>query len=51
LITFLFFYILFKWIPEKKVGTMAALASALFSALLWEGVKRGYTYSLVNIRC
>lgn len=49
LITFLFFYILFKWIPEKKVGTMAALASALLSALLWEAVKRGYTYYLVNI--
>ncbi len=49
LITFLFFYILFKWIPEKKVGGLAALASALFSALLWEMVKRGYTYYLVNV--
>jgi membrane protein len=49
LITFFFFYILFKWIPEKKVGAMAALAAALFSALLWETVKRAYTYYLVNI--
>jgi len=49
LITFLFFYILFKWIPEKKVGALAALAAALFSALLWEAVKRGYTYYLVNL--
>jgi membrane protein len=49
LLTFLFFYILFKWIPEKKVGTMAALTSSLFSALLWETVKRAYTYYLVNI--
>jgi membrane protein len=49
LITFLFFYILFKWIPEKKVAAMAALASSLFSALLWEMVKRAYTYYLVNI--
>lgn len=49
LITFLFFYILFKWIPEKKVGTMAALTSSLFSALLWEMVKRAYTYYLVNV--
>ncbi|MCU0235873.1 MAG: YihY/virulence factor BrkB family protein [Acidobacteria bacterium] len=49
LITFLFFYILFKWIPEKKVGGMAALVASLFSALLWELVKRAYTYYLVNI--
>jgi membrane protein len=48
-ITFLFFYILFKWIPEKKVSGIAALASALFSAVLWETVKRGYTYYLVNV--
>ena len=49
LITFLFFYILFKWIPEKKVSGLAALASALFSAVLWETVKRAYTYYLVNV--
>ncbi len=49
LITFFFFYILFKWIPEKKVGAVAALVTALFSALLWETVKRAYTYYLVNI--
>jgi membrane protein len=49
LITFLFFYILFKWIPEKKVGSMAALAASLFAAALWETVKRAYTYYLVNI--
>jgi len=49
IITFLFFYILFKWIPEKKVVGLAALASALFSALLWETVKRAYTYYLVNV--
>jgi len=49
LITFLFFYILFKWIPEKKVGAVAALVSSLYSALLWETVKRAYTYYLVNV--
>jgi membrane protein len=49
LITFLFFYILFKWIPEKRVNALAAFASSLFSALLWEMVKRGYTYYLVHI--
>jgi membrane protein len=49
IISFLFFYILFKWIPEKKVWGAAALVSALFSALLWETVKRAYTYYLVNV--
>jgi membrane protein len=49
LITFMFFYILFKWIPEKDVHPMAAFVSALISALLWEIVKRGYTYYLVNV--
>jgi membrane protein len=49
LITFLFFYILFKWIPEKRVNAIATLVSALFSALLWETVKRAYTYYLINV--
>lgn len=49
LITFLLFYILFKWIPEKRVALPAALVSAFFAALLWETVKRVYTYYLVNI--
>jgi membrane protein len=49
LITFLFFYILFKWIPEKKIEAGAAFAASLFSALLWEMVKRAYTYYLVNV--
>ena len=49
LITFLFFYILFKWIPEKKIATGAAFTASLFSALLWETVKRAYTYYLVHV--
>jgi len=49
LITALFFYILFKWIPEKRVNAVPALAAALFAALLWETVKRAYTFYLVNV--
>jgi uncharacterized BrkB/YihY/UPF0761 family membrane protein len=30
LVTFLFFFILFKWIPEKKIKTGAALIAAVF---------------------
>jgi membrane protein len=49
LVTFLFFFILFKWIPEKKVKKTAALIAAIFSALLWELVKRAYTYYLIHV--
>jgi membrane protein len=49
LITFLFFFILFKWIPEKKIKTGAALIAAIFSAFLWELLKRIYTYYLVHV--
>jgi membrane protein len=49
LVTFLFFFILFKWIPEKKVKSGAALIAAIFSALLWELVKRVYTYYLIHV--
>ncbi len=49
LITLLFFYILFKWIPEKKVAAGAAFTASLFSALLWETIKRAYTYYLVHV--
>jgi membrane protein len=49
LVTFLFFFILFKWIPEKKVKTGAALIAAVFSALLWELLKRAYTYYLIHM--
>jgi len=49
LITFLLFYILYKWIPEKRVCTPSALIAAGLSALVWEIVKRGYTLYLINI--
>jgi membrane protein len=49
LVTFLFFFILFKWIPEKKVNSAAALIAAVYSALLWELLKRAYTYYLIHV--
>ncbi len=48
-ITFLIFFFLFKWIPEKKVCIKGAFISALISALLWEVTKRVYTYYLVKV--
>jgi membrane protein len=49
MITFLFFFILYKWIPEKKIYVKGALISALISSALWEIAKRAYTYYLINI--
>jgi membrane protein len=49
LITFLFFFVLYKWIPEKVVYVKGALISAFISSILWELGKRGYAYYLVNI--
>jgi len=48
-ITFCLFFILYKWIPERRVRTRAAWIAALVSSLLWEVVKRGYAYYLVNL--
>jgi YihY family inner membrane protein len=49
LITLLFFFILYKWIPEKIVYVKGAFTAAVISTVLWEIVKRGYTFYLVNI--
>ncbi|MCX6557964.1 MAG: YihY/virulence factor BrkB family protein [Candidatus Aminicenantes bacterium] len=49
LVTFLFFFILYKWIPEKRIHAGAALIAAFFSALLWELLKRAYTYYLIHV--
>ncbi|MCK5004263.1 MAG: YihY/virulence factor BrkB family protein [Candidatus Aminicenantes bacterium] len=48
-ITFLIFFFIFKWIPEKKVCIKGAFISALISALIWEFTKRVYTYYLVKV--
>jgi len=49
IITFLFFFILYKWIPEKVIYIKGALVAAIICSVLWEIVKRGYTFYLVNI--
>jgi len=48
-ITFLFFFILYKWIPEKVVYIRGAVISAIICTILWELSKRAYTYYLLNI--
>lgn len=49
LFTFLVFFIIYKWIPEKRVNLKGALISAIICAFFWEVVKRAYAYFLVNI--
>lgn len=49
IITFLFFFVLYKWIPEKVVYVKGAFISAIIAGLLWELSKRTYSYYLVNI--
>jgi len=48
LLTFLFFLVLYKWVPEKKVHTRSALYAALFCTVLWESVKRLYAWYLID---
>jgi membrane protein len=48
-ISFLIFFIVYKWIPEKKVYTRGALTAALLSTVVWEVIKRAYAFYLENI--
>ncbi|MCP5104746.1 MAG: YihY/virulence factor BrkB family protein, partial [bacterium] len=49
LVTFLFFFVLYKWIPEKVVYLKGAFIAAAICTVLWELVKRAYAYYLVNV--
>lgn len=47
-LTFLVFFILFKFIPEKKVHTRAAALPAAIAALLYEVFKRIFAFYVVH---
>lgn len=47
-LTFLMFFILYKFIPETKVHTRAALVPAAVAALLFEVFKRAFAYYVVH---
>jgi membrane protein len=47
-LTFLMFFILYKFIPETKVHTRAALIPAAVAALLFEVFKRAFAYYVVH---
>jgi len=48
-ITFLFFLILYKWIPEKPVYFKGAVIAAVISTIVWETIKYLYTYYVVHV--
>jgi membrane protein len=47
-LTFLVFFILYKFIPETKVYTRSAAIAALFSTLLWELFKRLFAFYVAH---
>lgn len=48
ILTFLFFFSLYKFIPEVKVYTKAALVAALIGGLLWEVFKRLFAFYVAH---
>jgi membrane protein len=49
LITFIFFFILYKWIPEKVVYLKGSFIAAIICTILWETLKRLYTFYMIKI--
>jgi membrane protein len=49
LITFVFFFTLYKWIPEKVVYIKGAFIAAIITTLLWETLKRAFTFYMIKI--
>jgi membrane protein len=47
-LTFLMFYVLYKFIPEIKVHTRAGLIPAAVAALFFEGFKRAFAFYVAN---
>jgi len=48
-LTFLVFFSLYKFIPEIKVYTRAAVIAACIAALLWEVFKRLFAFYVAHI--
>jgi membrane protein len=48
LLTFLMFYILYKYIPESKVHTRAGIIPAALAALLFEVFKRAFAFYVAH---
>ncbi len=44
-----YFFVLYKWIPERRVKTFAALRSAIFTAVLWIAGTHVFMWYIENI--
>ncbi len=49
LLSFSFFFVLYKFIPPVSVKTSSALISAIFTTTLWEIAKRIFTWYIGNV--
>ncbi|MGQ9618854.1 MAG: YihY/virulence factor BrkB family protein [Candidatus Aminicenantia bacterium] len=49
LLSFVFFFVLYKFIPPVAIKTSSALFSAIFTTSLWEVAKRVFTWYIGNI--
>ncbi len=49
IITATFFYVVYRFVPGKRVGARAAAAGALLATLLWEGSKNAFAYYVRNL--
>lgn len=49
LLSFSFFFVLYKFIPPVSVKTSASLISAIFTTTLWEIAKRIFTWYIGNV--
>jgi membrane protein len=48
-ITFSFFFLIYRLVPRRVVSTEHAARGALIGTLLWEGAKAGFAYYLRNL--
>lgn len=44
-----FFFVVYRTVPSRLVGTRHALLGALLATLLWEGAKLGFAYYVRNL--
>lgn len=49
MISFSFFYVIYRVVPRRVVRHGDAMAGALLATVLWEGAKNGFAYYLRNV--
>jgi membrane protein len=49
MVSFSFFYVIYRVVPRRVVRHGDAMAGALLATVLWEGAKSGFAYYLRNV--